>query len=254
MNFRVDRNLLQRWPLALAPKFVMALITLVCATQTSSATVSQCDPGCICIYWSSGGTGWQEVRCPGNSMWIDTSPINPGPSVPGGSWGGSGTPTNPSTAPGDPLTPQLLMAVNNANISASKLVHGDRIFNDVTGKWEWTPTNCTDLFQGSKFNEQGWSLMQNYIEFRSGVGVQDASGQVPCSNGAAAWTTCCQNTKYVFICGSFSAMSFADQQAVLIHEAMHVAGQTEVPGGSGTPSSSPSSQEITAAVKAGCAP
>lgn len=216
-------------------------------------SVNQCGPAnqCLCIYWTTSAGGYLEERCPSDSGWT-TQPVVP--PIPGyGTWGGDGTATNPPTAPGSPLPAgELSYEVGSANSAAARKVHGDRVYDDLSGKYIYEPTPCTDLFYGSKFNEDGWSLLNYYISYRYGEGVRDSHGSVPCASGAAAWTECCNYQKYVFICDAFKNMSASTQQAILIHEAMHVAGQLEDGSSTSGPGDPPNTSEITSTVRAAC--
>jgi hypothetical protein len=222
----------------------------------ANAQVEVCNQNCICVYWQSGGDAWVEVRCPGDSGWVGSGSI---PSLgsgelPGfGTWGG-GTPTT-SQALGLPLNTELTMLVGRAANNAKTKLHGDRVNDPEMGKNIYVPNNCTRLFQGSKFNEDGYSLLNGFVSFRSGDGVYDPNNptSVPCNEGRAAWTTCCTHSKYVYICGaSFSALTVNDQTKVVIHETLHVAGQLEAVGGNTGGTTPPSPAQIDQAVKDAC--
>jgi hypothetical protein len=97
-----------------------------------------------------------------------------------------------------PLSGELSLAVSQASSTAKRRVQGDQHY-DPEAKWYYTPNNCTRLFYGSKFNEDGYNLLSSYIIYRNGEGVQDPTNttRTPCSEGVAAWTTCCTHSKYV---------------------------------------------------------
>lgn len=231
----------------------LVVVSLLLATGgTASANVWFCDgdgngnPECLCIAWATPQGEKLEMRCP-------SSGGNPPGGTPPGyippTWGGGGTPQNPSSAPGMPLSGITLMNVNNAHNNAKILVAGDY---DPDSRF-WLPNECTALFNGNKMGVSARGIM-DYVVYRSGVGHQDASGNVPCNGGVSAWTTCCTHTKYVFICDSrFNNLPAAERAYYLIHEAMHVGGQLE--NGTGTvtgPSDPPNSDQITAEVKKAC--
>lgn len=139
--------------------------------------------------------------------------------------------------------------VANANQTAQVRVKGDK---DPYSNF-WLPDECTALFSNSPLGMNGYSLLNSYITYRHGEGVQDANGKVPCSEGNAAWTSCCDHKKYVFICNSFANLSMSERANVLIHEAMHVAGQREDQTGTVSgPSDPPNTTQIQDMVRSVC--
>jgi len=67
-----------------------------------------------------------------------------------------------------------------------------------------------------------------------------------CSSGAAMWTTVGSLT--VYLCSSFVNQTASMQAALVIHEAMHSAGQKESPQYPGYPTST----ELTNLVRSKC--
>ncbi|HEV7240619.1 MAG TPA: hypothetical protein VGQ36_15380 [Thermoanaerobaculia bacterium] len=226
-------------------------LLLPCFPLLANVSVGVCNQTCICIYWDGPGSSTVEVRCNGDGGWSPSS--SPTLPIPGdGSWGGGGTPPN-SPAPGMPLETVVAMAVNQANNTAKNKVRGDRRY-DPEIKYYYTPNNCTRLFYGSSFSESGYELLNGYIRYRNGEAVSDPnqSTRIPCNEGIAAWTMCCEHGKYVLICNEFMNYGPDDRVATLIHEAMHVAGQRETAGGNNGDQTPPSTSQIMAAVKAAC--
>ena len=205
---------------------------------------------CTCIYWTTSTGGYLEKRCPGDSGWV-TDPSNP-PGAGDGSFGGS-TVTNPTTAPGTALPSDKQMVVNQANGRAKFKVHGRRVLSD-TGAYVYEPTACTMLFDGSPLNQDGYALLDSYITYRGGENLVSSDGTTPCNEGAAAWTTCCSGARYVFVCNNFFSMTSSMQSTILIHEAMHVAGQREDKSNTAGPGDPPTTSEITSAVQSACGP
>jgi hypothetical protein len=231
-------------------RVAVVVVLLVVAPPAVAATVQQCGSQgeCICIYWVYSTGEYLEKRCPGDAGIVD-DPATTAAAAGEGTWT-RGTPTNPSTAPGTPLAGALLTAVDNANASAVRKTHGDRIFDEGSSTYYYVPNECSELFDGSEFNDNGSYLLRSYIQYRDGEGVE-SGGRTPCSEGAAAWTTLGNHSKYVFICPSFLNMTSSDRTARLIHEALHVAGQREDEDSSTLP---PSDNKITTAVKEACGP
>lgn len=151
-----------------------------------------------------------------------------------------------------PLSGELKAAVDRAVSSAKIKTRGQRTLDPETGWYTYAPTKCSELFEGSNFNNNGYSLLSNYVVFRSGEGVQDGNGNVPCSGSASAWTTCCNNSPYVFVCNRFQSQTSSRQTAVIVHETMHVAGQREDQNPSTGPGDPPNTDQITATVEAAC--
>lgn len=198
---------------------------------------------CLCIAWVVPGGESLEMRCPGSG----------GGSPPSGyippTWGGGSTPVTPSPAPGMPLSGMTSMNVTNAHSTGKVLVAGDR---DPSSGF-WLPNECTALFNGNKMGVSARGIM-DYVKYRSGAGVADGNGKVPCNGGVAAWTTCCTHSPYVFICdNAFNNLPASERPYYLIHEAMHVGGQLEDTSGSVSgPTDPPNSGQITTEVKKAC--
>lgn len=223
-------------------------------TFAAGATVWFCDGNgdganeCLCIAWATADGEKLEMRCPGSGGNPGGGSTPPQGYIPP-TWGGGGTPATPSSAPGMPLVGVTSVNVNSASTTAKNLVAGDR--DPSTGFR--IPNECTFLFNGNRLGKSASSIMGS-ITYRSGVGLRDSSGNVPCDGGVAAWTTCCDHSPYVFICDAeFNKMSSAMRAYILIHEGMHVGGQLE--NGTTTvtgPADPPNSDQITTTVRNAC--
>jgi hypothetical protein len=235
-------------------------VTLICLLYGGAleAMVSLCGEAreCVCITWISGGSATVEVRCPTGgapSGWSGTG--NPGDADgSSGSYGGSGNPkAPPSPLPGMPLNTTTSQKVSSAKSEAINRLRGEHIVDDGTGKGTWVPTECTDLFLNSPLGKTGAQLLSNYIVFRDGTGLRDSAGRTPCSEGAAAWTTCCTHDPVVYICPSqFNAAGLDARVKYLIHEALHVGGQQEDQDTTVGPGDPPNSSQINNDVAAAC--
>lgn len=200
---------------------------------------------CLCIAWSTPQGETLEMRCPTSGGGAEP----PGYIPP--TWGGSGAPQTPSSpAPGMPLVGITASNVSSANSGAVARTKGEY---DPSTRFR-LPDECTMLFNRSPLGMSGSNLMSSYIKYRSGVGVKDPQGNVPCNGGRVAWTLCCNHDPYVFICDSqFNALPPNERMYYLIHEAMHVAGQLENETGTVTgPSDPPNSGQIQGEVKKAC--
>lgn len=233
-------------------------LVLICVAAvvplTAEAMPSLCGATgeCVCVTWTGGSSATVEVRCPAGgtdrSGWqIGSNP----PDGSGGSWGGSGNPKDPlANAPGTALSGTTSFNASSAKSGATVKLRGEKV-PDMKGVWE--PTACTMLFHNNPMGRSGADLMANYVILRDGTGVKDSAGNEPCKSNVAAWTTCCNHDRYVFICPSkFDGLSSSQRQAILIHEVMHVAGQMEDGTTSVGPGDHPTSPNITAEVEAAC--
>jgi hypothetical protein len=233
--------------------FLLFMASLAPAvTAFANAQVEACQNNtCVCIYWFNGGSATVEVRCSGEGGAEWSGGSNP---PDGGSWGGTGDTPNPGAAPGTILAGTLYQAVTNAQFQAKGLLRGTKQYTE-DAKVYYTPNQCTQLFNGSPFSENGYSIMGEYVKFRNGEGYRDPRdpATIPCDSGIPAWTECCTHNPYVLICAGFERMGKNDQIARLIHEVMHVAGQRESQNGNtGSSYTDPNASQITQAVKDAC--
>lgn len=246
-----------RWRMCRLGLFVTITFaaTLIPTPVQAAIRVTFCSgqPGCICIDWDRGSSSWLEVRCPsggGDSGWTDDpsgSPIDD----PGGGWRGPGGGQD-SDQPGNILSPELSFAWNNAKESAWSKLRGDKNCC-IAGKIYFTPNECTNLFQGNPMGWTGADLVRNYIVPRRGEGVQGPDGTTPCDSASIAlWTTCCSHDPDVLVCDRFVNSSFDEQVALIIHEALHVAGQPEDQTTTAGPGDDPTSSDIQATVREAC--
>ena len=108
----------------------------------------------------------------------------------------------------------------------------------------YEPSDCMMLFApyASKFSNGKW-IVNQFTKYRNGEGVS-YNGQVPCSQGASAWTVNPgSGYPYVFICNSFETLTVDQAATKIIHEALHTAGLGENP---------PTPGEIDQAVRQNC--
>ena len=226
---------------ALAPATVEAVAAYKCPAGGPGAGGP---PTCTCVSWNASF----EIRCPGITNWRELStPPNPRPNRnPGG--GGSGAPGgNP---PGGNLMDdqELLNSFNNALSIA--LERGRLSAMLPKSHPDYEPTDCMELFApyGPSMSNGKW-LINQFIIFRTGEGVQ-SNGEAPCSvQGKRAWTLNAGSAyPYVFICKQLQYLPPSVAASTLIHEALHVAGLKESPQYPGKPTSA----QIQAKVKQEC--
>src|SRR5688572_20188432 len=184
---------------------LIAVLLLFLPAESALANIWFCDGNgdgtkeCLCIAWQVPGGEKLEMRCNGGGGSAPPGYSNPIPPT----WGGSGSQPPSEPAPGMPLPMSpvnLAGMVANANQTAYVRAKGDK---DPYSTF-WIPDECTALFNNNPFGLSGYSLLNGYIVYRHGEGVQAPDGTTPCSAGAAAWTTCCEHKKYVFICNRSS--------------------------------------------------
>ena len=223
-------------------------------THALQVTVTLCGNGCICIDYDYGSGSYVEVRCePDTGNWVNTPP-GEGERPPDGpgSFGGSGTTKSlPNPLPGNPLTSQQVVKLNVAKNKAITKLRYYRI-PDIYPPVN-VPTTCSALFDNSPLGKTGVEILNEYSAFRNGEGVQNASGAKPCDNSSVgAWTTCCDHDRVVYLCGSFAGASTSYASTLLIHEALHVAGQMEDSSTTTGPGNPPTTNQLTKSVEAAC--
>jgi hypothetical protein len=209
-----------------------------------------CQAGeCVCIYWTTTAGEELEIRChtSGSLMGWAAGPGQP-PDGSSGSWLGTGTQKNPpSPLPGNPLAPNVSVALNHAKDNARDVVRGERV-----GKGQWLPNRCTDLFAGNPLGLTGAQLLA-YMVFRDGTGVKNENNVDVCATGMSAWTKCCQHDPVVFVCSAkFLTLSPDERARKVLHEALHVAGQFEDTNGSVGPGDPPNTTQIDDIVRNAC--
>jgi len=170
------------------------------------------NPGCVC--WDDGGAN-SGVICPSGD---------------GGGGGGDGggeedpSPSGGGGGQGMPLSPQRAMMVNMAKSTAKTQLQAKQ--------------TCRDLFKD--------------LTLKDGVQVIDSTtyrahdNHQRCQEGAAMFTSV--GSLIVYVCQAFESQSSDLRAALVIHEAMHSAGQKESPQYPGYPTSS----QLTTMVRQAC--
>jgi hypothetical protein len=166
-------------------------------------------------------------------------------------WRGGNTPVDEAGyAPGTILTGEDWAAMDRARKAAFAKLRREKMLDAPPGSYE--PNDCADLFNEAPWSENGAYIVNNYAVYRNGEGVTDHEGNVPCSEGANAWTRCCNHSKYVFLCARFKSLPAGEMARVLIHEALHVAGQNEDHTYTVSATDAPTTSQISDAVRAVC--
>lgn len=214
-------------------------------------TVSACDNGCYCITWTFSSGAYVEVRCPGESTSRSGWSHDGGPADgSSGSWTGDGR----QTAPPDPLPGMPVTGLASNHLTQAKGAATTRLRGTLADTHIFEPDACTELFANSPLEMRGIDVLSSII-WRDGTGVKDANNYEVCSS-ADAWTMIPSNGQHarvVFICpGNFNVGDKNRRAVVLIHEALHVAGQVEDKTGTVGPEDPPTTAQITANVKAAC--
>jgi hypothetical protein len=147
-----------------------------------------------------------------------------------------------------------LSGTTSLNFTTAKGVATTKLRGDLVDTHIYEPNQCTELFANSPMGTSGIDVLGT-ITWRDGTGVKDADNNVPCNN-ADAWTQIPpdgRHARVVFICPSnFNSGTRNRRASIIIHEALHVAGQLEDSSGTVGPGNPPTSGQITANVTAAC--
>lgn len=233
--------------------FAMALTVMFNAVpaEAGEARVYWCSSEdnvkCVCVDWDVEGGGYIEVRCPpgGNTSggWLRGNSAGPGWSPtdlvnPNGTWDPNQQFKFPSFL-GTTLEPEMATAVTTA-----KKVALYRLENDP---------ECAALFANNPLNKTPRQIL-SAISWRDGQYMKDGHGRNICDQGVIfAFTSQEAGHAEVYICPVFDQLDAASQAAVVIHEALHVAGQTEERGSNASgPGNEPSSWQISNLVAKAC--
>ena len=227
---------------ALAASFLFLMLPF----SAEAATVEFCGEGnsCICITWSRASGDYIEVRCPhvngwtnNRASWNDATGtlVNED-----GSWGGNGTMQDPTSGEleGSTVSGLLSIKVIDAIAKAGELLQEPK---------------CRKLFDGAPLTTNPTNLILENMIKRNGEGVEGPGGVTPCdSSSIKVWTTCCSHTPVLYFCNSFSSVNALQAGRLIIHEALHVAGQRENSSASAGPNDPPNPSGINSAVSKAC--
>lgn len=242
--------------------FRLALIVLVVVWNLSvpsqALEIAYCQGGaCICISWGWGGGTYTEVRCPepegplgGDGGWTTTPPPSGPPPNNDGSWNGGGSilPTTP--AAGQPLPQAWGPLVTRVNTTVRDKLRGE--WNTDVKPYRYVPTECTMLFDNNKLGMKAVGLFTSSV-LRHGQQQIASNGSQPCLRpNTYAWTECCDHSPFIFLCDAWATQSTNDASLSIIHELLHVAGQTEDTTSSAGPGNPPTSEEIDQVVRLAC--
>lgn len=234
----------------------LALTFAGVSVARSIAQIEICQTGCLCIYWSPAvGDDWYEVRCEaGTGTWVTVPLPVPDPLPDGpGSFLGDGQPDPPPVNP--PCTPLMgsnLQGYNQAKALAESKLTRVKVGGPQSGIT--AGTTCTVLFRNSPLPLSGLDLLKNYVVPRYGGGGCNPEGGAvnQCTaSGASMWTTTNHN-RIVYVCDSFFTMTTSQRAHKIIHELLHVAGQTEDQTTSTGPGDAPTPTLIDQLVTAAC--
>lgn len=227
--------------------FAVAVMVLrpTLATPVGAVEASRCgwDPSCLCITWFDDGGASIEIRCPSGSDdgWTppdtDASGSSGGgaPPIidPEGSWDGTGAFDSPGFLLGEELTFDEELFVDDAYYYADRLLRLD--------------PECKALFHGSPLTENAAWLLSK-IQFRNGQGMSGCA-----KKGTAAFVRHPgKHEPIVFLCEAYFESSYLYAGQLLIHELLHVAGQSEDSTATSGPGDSPSSIGIQLVVMKAC--
>jgi len=224
----------------LPPMWALALLLIVLGRSGALwalVSADACSNGCVCLYWTVGDTSWLELRCPSGlpDGWtldpVTGLPIPPPSSPNSGTFrdppGSLGPILNP--APGGDLSELQAIRLGQARPGATNKVRREKGLDGRTYE-----TTCSALFNNNPTGLTGLSTAVSTV-FRNGEGYLayiNGSWVQPCSIGAFLFvdrgldvgTT---YTRYVFVCNGFNQFAGSTAEAMLIHEWLHIATQTE---------------------------
>ena len=211
--------------------------------EPAEAHLSRCsfDPSCICITWSFESGSTIEIRCPESTGSPDgwaapaQNPNSPPEIVDGrGSFSGSGHFDGPA----------FLMGSNTTFAQDRKLVAGKRIALRRLQELE----TCRALFANSPLTENPQWLLSK-IQWRNGQNAPESTCDEP--DSVATHVGQSHNIQ-VLLCPSFVNLNDGQAAVIILHEALHVAGQRENGDGSVGPGNPPGSASISRAVADAC--
>ncbi len=209
----------------------------------AEAHLSRCsfDPSCICITWSFESGSTIEIRCPESS----------------GSPDGWAAPAqNPNTRPdivdgrgsfngsGEFDGPAFLMGSDTTFSQDRKLTAGKRIALRKLQEHE----TCRSLFANSPLTENPEWLLSK-IQWRNGQNAPESTCDEP--ESVATHVGQSHNIQ-VLLCPNFVNLNDGQAAVIILHEALHVAGQRENGDGSVGPGNPPGSASISRAVADAC--
>lgn len=196
----------------------------------------------LCIDWEADRGAFLEVRCPSRE--------------PSNYWARRGAPETPISRgagtflgtyslsekirpyPGEVLRGALRSRFLAAHQKALNLLRYD--------------DECRKLFEGNRLGLHPVGLMMEKIEYRNGEDAKSGRRR-PCKEGIGAWVPSYrEHSPYVMLCSGFRHLETLDAARLLVHEALHVAGQAEDRNGTVGPGDPPSSAKIDELVQRAC--
>lgn len=229
--------------LGLGRPCLFLVIAWLALTSPAFGHLARCsfDPACICITWSFEDSSTIEIRCP-SSQGQGSGWANPGSTTSeppeiedeNGSFHGSGHFDGPPFLMGsEPNFAQSTKLTRGKSLALSKLS---------------TLDTCRALFANSPLTENPIWLLSK-IQWRNG---QDY-GQSKCSEpDQVAFHVGESHSIQVLLCEAFSDLNTSQAAVIVIHEALHVAGQRENGDGAAGPNNPPGSLSISRAVADAC--
>lgn len=205
---------------------------------------------CLCIDWSFEAGSYIEVRCPGGGNtdgWISgqAGPNNPP------TWDGDPDDLTNTRGSWDPNIDEIEFPPGRGSaprermkdtLNAGKRIALERLEQDA---------ECKALFQGNPTGHSGIDTFR-MISWRDGNGMYPSS-QDPCDQGLVfAWVDASSEKAEAYLCYEFQFLKKDLAAAVLIHEALHIAGQDEDQTSWSGPGDPPRSMDISQIVANAC--
>lgn len=219
------------------------------------------NPGCVCVTWWIDPTFYVEERCSGGTGgWVPAPPPPGSPPNGDGSWGFSTTWGSSPPPQTPPFNDFQNGRITTATEVAKRMVAPKKIKPpDITEPHYFVQTTCTALFWNNRLGVDSQTAF-NAARFVNGTGYRTVvNGQLVDGCSALSGTTYAfvdpnrgPNDRYIFLCPSFFGIAPPDNALMMIHEVLHITGQTENRTSSAGPGDPPSSAGIQAAVEAAC--
>ena len=200
---------------------VLALGTVLLwfAMPTEGVEAVRCsfDPRCTCIEWTWNDSTMFEIRCPdegaGGNGWARRSPSGGSPDIvePGGSFRGNGQLAGSVPQAGSASHDQMVLINSAMSLAIQKLRN---------------VPECAALFDNSPLPLSGETVLRK-IDWLNGQSVQQFNRCTEPDGPAAYYADVGKHVPRIYVCDRIDRYTRQGLATLLIHEALHVAGQGE---------------------------
>ena len=216
------------------------LLSLALPANALEAVRCSFDPACTCIEWTWDSGTEIEIRCPdeGESGWAHRSPTGGTPDIidPNGSFRGNGLLAG--------ATPQSGEASRDQKAKITEAM------KDAIQTLQ-TIQECAALFANSPLPLDGVTVL-NKIKWLDGQHIQPFNRCDEPDGRPAYYASPGQHVPQIYVCDAITDFSDEAAATLLIHEALHVAGQGEDGTSHAGPGNYPGSLGISFVVADAC--